>query len=194
MRKVFGGALVAMFLTFVGTGNAIEFKEFTDIQYPDTDFLLDKYHNTYSFTHDITDNGFKSTAYTITSADISLAFYDNVDHVGRFPDIFDLIKEHVSFSFDGVSQGQKEIDTETIHFLVDAQLLQNDGTLQVTLKNLKGDVYFDQSTLKAYATENAPAAPTPTPEPGSLLLLGSGLVGLAIKGRKRLGITRRETL
>src|SRR6266446_4902815 len=94
MRKVFGGALVAMFLTFVGTGNAIEFKEFTDIQYPDTDFLLDKYHNTYSFTHDITDNGFKSTAYTITSADISLAFYDNVDHVGRFPDIFDLIKEH----------------------------------------------------------------------------------------------------
>ena len=192
MRKVFGGALVAMMLTCVGTGNAVVF---TDVYDPYPGVYLDKHHDTvYSFTHDITDSGFQPSAYTVTSADIYLTFHDDKDNILGIPDIFDLIHEKVSFTFDSVYQDQKEIDTDMVHFLVDTQLLQSDGKVQVTLKAIEGDVYFDKSTLKAQATLNAHETPTPTPEPASLLLLGSGLVGLAFKGRKKLRLMREKAL
>jgi hypothetical protein len=56
----------------------------------------------------------------------------------------------------------------------------------MTLKasNFPGnDIIFQSATLTYNMTSGTPVA---TPEPGSLLLLGSGLAGLAFTGRKKL--------
>ena len=175
MRKAFGGALVAMLLTFAGTGNATTF---TDTYTPPGGYyFLNNYGETFTFYHDITDNGFLPASYTITSADIDLKFYDD--------NSFDSA-ENVSFTFDGSGYGTQEIDTGTIHFLINPQLLQNDGKVEVKLTSISGDVYFEKSTLTAQAT------PTATPEPGSLLLLGSGLSGLGFIGRRRFRASQEQ--
>jgi hypothetical protein len=187
MHKVWGGALAALLLLFVGTGHAVLFQ---DVWNPAPDIFLNTPNETYSFFHDLTDNGFHPNTSTITSAAISLTFYDDQDHLFGLPDLFDLIQEQVSFTFDGVSQSQQEIDTGTVHFLVNTQLLQSDGQVQVTLRNLAGDVYFDQSTLTAQATPES----LPTPEPGSLCLIGTGLAGLGVLGKKRRGAKQAHAL
>ena len=46
-----------------------------------------------------------------------------------------------------------------------------------------GDFYFDYAKLTAYGCDNGAA---PVPEPATMLLLGTGLVGIAGYGRKKL--------
>jgi PEP-CTERM motif-containing protein len=179
VRKLFGGALAAMILTCVGVGTAAALT-FTDIWDP-SDIKLNHDGETYTFTHNIIDNGFQPLSQTVTSADIYLAFEDDKSNDEE---------EWVKFKFDsGQYTAAQEIDTGTIHFLVNAQLIQSDGKVEVTLQlSGDGDVYFDQSKLVVEAT------PTPTPEPTSLLLLGSGLAGLAFTGRKKIRASRVEAV
>jgi hypothetical protein len=189
MRKLFGGALfLAMLLAFAGIGNAVNF-EFEDVYKPHEKVFLDFSGETYSFYHNITDDGFQPASHTIVDADIYLTFVSNDEWFEDFLTFF--FEEYISFTFDGSPQGYQEIDTGKVHLGVNAQLLQSDGKVQVTLANLgSGDVWFDKSQLNVEATPT----PTPTPEPGSLLLLGSGLAGLGFIGRKRLGAKRVEAL
>jgi len=69
-----------------------------------------------------------------------------------------------------------EVDTGDYSYNVTASYLE-DGKFQIVLGSLGGDFYIDRSDLKV--TYN------PVPEPGTLLLLGSGLLGLAGYGFKR---------
>lgn len=50
--------------------------------------------------------------------------------------------------------------------------------------------YPDRSTRpqEFFGQGSAPRTPTPTPEPGTLILLGSGLMGLGVLGRRRRSI------
>jgi hypothetical protein len=61
--------------------------------------------------------------------------------------------------------------------LIELNLL---GQLSVSIDSWFGDFYFDYSQLTARGENNAPV-----PEPATMLLLGSGLIGLAGFGRKR---------
>jgi hypothetical protein len=77
------------------------------------------------------------------------------------------------------------LGTNPVALKSDAQflpLLKDDGHLDLILKIMCGDFYFDRAVISALGCENGPA---PVPEPATMLLLGSGLVGLAGYGRKR---------
>ena len=60
-------------------------------------------------------------------------------------------------------------------------MLNTTGELTVRLRRLAGDFYFGDSTLVASGDKASPV-----PEPATLFLLGSGLLGLGAMARKKL--------
>ena len=69
-----------------------------------------------------------------------------------------------------------EIDTGDYTYDIDVAYL-GDGEFTVTLGSVIGDFYIDESALEITYE--------PVPEPGTILLLGSGLLGLMAYGRRK---------
>ena len=61
--------------------------------------------------------------------------------------------------------------------------LSSTGILQVMFDRTAGRQWLDYLTLTAKGYDNSTA---PVPEPGTLLLLGSGITGLVLYGRRRM--------
>lgn len=68
-------------------------------------------------------------------------------------------------------------------FNVAIEQITDDGTLDVTIVAFLGDFYVTKSVLKL--TYDVPERSAPVPEPGTLLLMGSGLLGTATFLRKK---------
>ena len=95
--------------------------------------------------------------------------------------------ETISLALDGNNLPSFEVDSGNVSFGVNLALLAADGILNVTVTRISGDVRFDESTLVASGNRSAAplTPPTAVPEPGSLILLGSGILALGMFGRKR---------
>lgn len=134
--------------------------------------------DSYSYTHDLTDNTppFVVGQDLITSYSLTLGLRDDggfldgpeiytFDQPGALGDSFrwDLSDPTFGWSLEGLVE------------------LNMEGTLDIKITSVVGDFWLENSTLTATGCEN-----TPVPEPSALLLLGAGFAGLAtLRTRRR---------
>jgi hypothetical protein len=177
MFKKFGlaGILVGILITST-TANATVITD-TITQ---TEFV--GWWDSYSYTHDLTDDGFNPGTTTATGGTIKIQFSDD----GGFFDLWETILIVVD-EFDGDTGGVigsassfvNEIEVEAL-----AQI-NSAGTLDVTIQSVFGDFFVGESVLSVNINDTSNDASASVPAPGILGMLGLGLLGIGVAGRIR---------
>jgi hypothetical protein len=133
----------------------------------------------YTYTHDLTDNGFRPLNDLIDSFHLSIDLADDDRHDSfelAFVDLPGLTGDAIVQNFN--LGGEEYGGGFSILGLLQLNAL---GTLTVTISSLWGDFNLVGSTLTANGLSNV----ANVPEPGALGLLGIGLVGIALAKRRR---------
>lgn len=140
----------------------------------------------YTYTHDITDDGY--TGYLmggddlIDSYSLSVSLKDDKND-GIFDCAEFAIIDQPGYIADGGVLNFNYANVTLGWSFAGLLSLNMDGQLKVTVSSLWGDFLLDSSKLVAYGDNGNSTAPVP--EPATMLLLGSGLLGLAASRRKR---------
>lgn len=168
---------ISMVFAVVGAASAVPITDFRDF---DPDIELNR-GDTFAWQLDIRDDGFDPGSQDVMSATLTLRVWDDGD--GH--------EEWARLIVGGVWIDTWEVNTEEVTFDLTSfasviTSLSDDGYVDATLTATdvaKNDFGFNWSQLDVEATDVE--SPVHTPEPATMLLLGTGLVGMAALGRMK---------
>lgn len=130
--------------------------------------------DTIGWTFDIREDGYDPDTQSVKSAEVSLFFCDDRLDFWEYARL-DL----------GDNTFVWEVDSGEVSFkLTSIITLSATGTIDATLTATQGDFIFKAASLTA-VTEDGNGADYPVPEPATLFLMGSGLIGFASYRRKK---------
>ena len=137
--------------------------------------------DSYTYTHNVNDNGFRPLTDWITGFHLSLNLADDANDRFWDPELAYVnlpgpLSDRLVGNF-GLSG--EEFGGWSVLGLFELNTL---GTLTVTISSIVGDFNLVGSRLTATGLANVPAS---VPEPGALGLLGIGLMGIALSMRRR---------
>jgi hypothetical protein len=149
----------------------------TDV-YDPADVYLNKCGPTRTLTipFNIADDGFQPGVDKIYRYRIEVGLYDDDDGFGG-AGWFE-IPGHNQFDLFTLKSDPLILTSNYLKLA----FLKDDGKMNLILHMMCGDFYFDYAKISALGCDYGPA---PVPEPATLFLLGSGLVGMAGYGRKK---------
>ncbi|HEY5974064.1 MAG TPA: PEP-CTERM sorting domain-containing protein [Geobacteraceae bacterium] len=186
--------LAATILTYSSTALAIPTTTPNWTDTITTNVLLDHIGATYTYTHDITDgpNGFvPNPNFPISSPGQHL---DTVSSFQLIVDLDNITRTYQTTAFVNIVPSSLNINDGFYNFtlaedsfgasLAGILSLDRTGTLTIKITDLQGQFWLDNSTLNVWGCATAPNAPVP--EPGTFVLVGAGLLGLAIYGKRRM--------
>jgi hypothetical protein len=163
--------LCAVTLVFgmVGAASAIPYSK---IQTPG-EWILEG--ESYEWSYDLTDYGFDPLTQDVTFASIGF-----LGAWAKAVGSYEPLLGGLSVFGAGDSSFSWEKDGFSISLLM---MVDDSGIVDAILSASKGDFFLGVVGLFASAT--SPSATNPVPEPATILLMGSGILGLVAYGRKR---------
>ena len=131
--------------------------------------------NSYSFSHDLTTDGFIPNTDSITSYNLTISFYNDAGNL----DAIYIDQPGLTGDSGAVLYNWTYASLTTGDSYKGIASLNSNGLLDVSIISL-GTFYLDSSTLVATGTEGGGAR---VPEPTSVALLAAGLLGIAVMRR-----------
>jgi hypothetical protein len=155
---------------------------------------INNYPDYLKYTHDINDDVDFEAGDLVTGAYLALDFdFDYTDSIGVTHTGFcnyTIEWDNTEFSLIQFDESPWKFMGEVDNFellTVGVEWLNDNGLLDVTLTVLNfigtATAYLDTSTLYVCAQSGSPNA---VPEPSNMILLGMGVIGIAIPGRKKV--------
>lgn len=180
-------AIAALFTAALSANAAVI--TYTDTVNPEPDISLSSTAapgtvTSFSFEHNIVDDGFDFATYTLLSANLTVNLYDNVD---KGNETFTFILGSGAFAQPENGSNVPNGSSQTPYpFTLQASLgdLGADGKITILLTAVEGNFVFTNSILSARVENNSGPA-NQVPEPGSLALLAAGFCAVGLRRRKK---------